>query len=108
MLTYRKLWNPRNRPVVGFFRGVATMRVKVKLFAAAREMVGQGEVAVDLHEGGTVGDLMDQVFARYPKLKGIAASLIFAVNREMVERTAGLREGDEVGVLPPVSGGRNV
>ncbi|MFQ5657794.1 MAG: molybdopterin converting factor subunit 1 [Candidatus Methylomirabilales bacterium] len=83
------------------------MRVKVKLFAAAREIVGQGEVSLDLTEGSTVGDLMEQFFARYPDLKRIAGSLLLAVNREFAERTVKLEEGDEVGVIPPVSGGTN-
>jgi molybdopterin synthase catalytic subunit len=84
------------------------MKVKVKLFAAAREIVGQGEVALDVREGSTVGDVMEHFFARYPKLKGIAGSLVFAVNREVAQRGASVQEGDEVGVLPPVSGGSGV
>ncbi|MFQ5801267.1 MAG: molybdopterin converting factor subunit 1 [Candidatus Methylomirabilales bacterium] len=84
------------------------MRVQVKLFAAAREIVGQGEIFLDLQEGSTVGDLMEHFFARYPQLKGIAGSLLLAVNREFAEPTVRLQEGDEVGVIPPVSGGAGV
>lgn len=84
------------------------MQVRVRLFAAAREIVGRGEVSVELKEGGTVGELLEHVFSQYPGLKGIAASLLIAVNREFAERNAKLQEGDEVGVIPPVSGGRDV
>ncbi len=84
------------------------MRVRVKLFAAAREIVGQGEVALDLKEGSTVSDLMEHFFSHYPRLKGMSGSLLLAVNREFSELTTQLREGDEVGVIPPVSGGRCV
>ena len=84
------------------------MRIQVKLFAAAREIVGQGEVAIELKEGSTVGDLMEGIFSRFPGLKGMAGSLVFAVNRELAERSVGLRDGDEVGVIPPVSGGTDV
>ena len=84
------------------------MRIQVKLFAAAREIVGQGEVAIELKEGSTVGDLMEGIFSRYPRLKGIAGSLLFAVNREVAERSVNLQDGDEVGVIPPVSGGSDV
>jgi molybdopterin synthase catalytic subunit len=84
------------------------MRVRVKFFAAAREIVGQGEVALDLKEGSTVSDLMEHFFSRYPRLKGMAGSLLLAVNREFSELTTQLREGDEVGVIPPVSGGSHV
>ncbi|MFQ5883173.1 MAG: molybdopterin converting factor subunit 1 [Candidatus Methylomirabilales bacterium] len=84
------------------------MQVQIKLFAAAREIVGQGEVSLELTEGSTVGDLMEHFFDRYPKLKAIAGSLLLAVNREFAERTVKLQEGDEVGVIPPVSGGAHV
>lgn len=84
------------------------VRVQVRLFAAARAIVGQGEVSVELKEGSTVGDLMEYFFSRYPELKGIAGSLLLAVNREFAERSVNLQEGDEVGVMPPVSGGGDV
>ncbi|MEE9182348.1 MAG: molybdopterin converting factor subunit 1 [candidate division NC10 bacterium] len=84
------------------------VRVQVRLFAAARTIVGQGEVSVELKEGSTVGDLMEHFFSRYPELKGIAGSLLLAVNREFAERSVNLQEGDEVGVMPPVSGGGDV
>ncbi len=84
------------------------MRVQVKLFAAARDLAGQGEVAVELREGSTVGDLIEHLFIQFPELQEIAGSLVFAVNREVTERTVNLHEGDEVGVIPPVSGGTNV
>ncbi|MEE8325585.1 MAG: molybdopterin converting factor subunit 1 [candidate division NC10 bacterium] len=84
------------------------MQVQVKLFAAARDIVGQGEVSLQLTEGSTVGDLMEHFFTRYPQLKAMAGSLLLAVNREFAERTVKLQEGDEVGVIPPVSGGGQV
>ena len=84
------------------------MQVQVRLFAAARDIVGQAEVSLELKEGSTVGDLMEDFFARYPELKAIAGSLLLAVNREFAERTAKLEEGDEVGLIPPVSGGGGV
>ena len=84
------------------------MQVQVKLFAAAREMVGRGEVSLELGEGSTVGDLLDYLFRQYPQLKAIAGSLLLAVNREFAERTVKLQEGDEVGMIPPVSGGGGV
>ncbi len=84
------------------------MLVQVRLFAAARDIVGQAEVSLELKEGSTVGDLMEDFFARYPELKAIAGSLLLSVNREFAERTAKLHEGDEVGLIPPVSGGEGV
>lgn len=82
------------------------MRVRVRLFAAARAVVGQGEVSVEVEDGSTVGDFMDLFFARHPELAGMAGSLLLAVNREFADQSVGLKDGDELGVMPPVSGGR--
>ncbi len=81
------------------------MKVHVRLFASAREAVGRGEVEVDLGEGATVAHLLESLGATYPRLTPLAPSLLIAVNREYQAREAVLREGDEVGIIPPVSGG---
>ncbi len=96
------------RSISGRVREIFGMRVHVRLFAAAREIVGQGDVSLELADGSTVGDLMEDFFTRYPDLRRIAGSLLLAVNRELAERTVPLHEGDEVGVIPPVSGGGGV
>ncbi len=82
------------------------MRVQVRLFAAARAVVGQGEVSVELEDGSTVGDFMERFLVRYPELAEMAGSLLLAVNREFADQSVGLKDGDEVGVMPAVSGGR--
>lgn len=76
------------------------MHVRVRLFAALRERAGSGSVDVDVPEGATVGDV-------WPTL-GLGeepAGILYALNRSYVERTQGLVAGDEVAVIPPVSGG---
>ena len=81
------------------------MKVRVRLFASAREAVGQGEVEAELGEGATVAQLLERLGATYPRLTPLAPSLLVAVNREYRGRDVSLREGDEVGIIPPVSGG---
>ncbi|HXF98857.1 MAG TPA: molybdenum cofactor biosynthesis protein MoaE [Gaiellaceae bacterium] len=76
------------------------MRVQVRLFAALRERAGRGALDLELPEGAIVEDV-------WPAL-GLGAEppgLLFAVNRAYAERTRPLAEGDEVAVIPPVSGG---
>lgn len=79
--------------------------LRVLCFAAARELVGAGEVAVSVPAGATVATLREALFARYPALAGHARSLRFAVNGEYARDDRGLGEGDEVAVIPPVAGG---
>lgn len=81
------------------------MKVQVRLFATYREIVGAGELAWTLRDSTTVGQLVDAILAKYPRLVGHENSMLLAVNHEVVRPDAVLREGDEVALLPPVSGG---
>jgi molybdopterin converting factor subunit 1 len=81
------------------------VRVRVRLFALAREAAGRSEVEAELGEGATVASLLEALGASYPRLGPLAPSLLVAVNREYRGRDALLRDGDEVGIIPPVSGG---
>ena len=76
------------------------MRVKVRLFAQLRERAGRGEVEVDLPEGARVRDAI-------AALGDVAAGLpvVMAVNREYADEAAPLAAGDELALIPPVSGG---
>lgn len=81
------------------------MKVKVKLFAAFREVVGVKEEDLDLSDGITVDGLLDEYVRRFPALGRYREHIILSVNREYGAPARVLREGDEVSFLPPVSGG---
>jgi molybdopterin converting factor subunit 1 len=75
--------------------------VHVRLFAALRERAGRSAVELDLPAGARVGDVWSAL-----ALGGAEPpSLAFAVNREYASREQALAEGDEVALIPPVSGG---
>ena len=76
------------------------MKVRVRLFAALRERVGSGNVDLDLPEGAAVGDVWEAL-----SLGEEPPGILFAVNRAYAERAQQLRAGDEVALIPPVSGG---
>src|SRR5262245_24909 len=76
------------------------MRVTVRLFAGLREHAGTGRRELELQDGARVGDVWPAL-----DLGDEPAGLVFAVNRSYVERNRGLVEGDEVALIPPVSGG---
>jgi molybdopterin converting factor subunit 1 len=79
--------------------------LKVLCFAAARDIVGGGELAWTIAAGANVATLRGELFERYPALAGHARSLRFAVNGEYAKDDRVLGEGDEVAVIPPVAGG---
>jgi molybdopterin synthase catalytic subunit len=81
------------------------MRVRVKLFARLREMVGAGELERELDEGSTVGDLLNSLYAEYRGLADLTARTVIAVNQEFATPDSRLSDGDEIAIFPPVSGG---
>ena len=76
------------------------MRVAVRLFAGLRERAGTARRDLELAEGATLSDVWPAL-----ALGEEPAGLLYAVNKEYADRAAALAEGDEVAVIPPVSGG---
>jgi molybdopterin synthase catalytic subunit/molybdopterin converting factor small subunit len=76
------------------------VNVRVRLFAALRERAGTGSVEIEIPEGAVVGDVWPVL-----GLGAEPAGLLYAVNRGYADRSATLAPGDEVAVIPPVSGG---
>ena len=74
--------------------------MRVRLFAGLRERAGTGELEVQVADGATVGDVWPLL-----ELGDEPPGLLYARNRAYVERSESLRSGDEVAVIPPVSGG---
>ena len=76
------------------------MRVVVKLFAGLRERAGTGERALELPDGARTADVWPEL-----GLGEEPGGLLYAVNREYAEADLPLADGDEVALIPPVSGG---
>jgi molybdopterin synthase catalytic subunit len=76
------------------------MKVTVRLFAGLRERAGAGRRELELPEGATVADVWPAL-----DLGEEPGGLVYAVNRSYTEQDAVLSDGDEIGLIPPVSGG---
>ena len=81
------------------------MQVKVLFFGQLKDVVGAAEDRVELPEGASVDDLLAHYRKRFPRWEQFRPSLAVAVNQEYADGAARLRGGDEVALLPPVSGG---
>ena len=84
----------------------ATMQFDVQLFALYRERAGSSVVTVDVPDDATVGTLTDVVRGMYPRLAPPEVRIVVAVNAEYADDDQALNPGDEVCLIPPVSGGR--
>jgi molybdopterin converting factor subunit 1 len=81
------------------------MMVPVRLFAAAREIAGGSEVAVEVHDGATVADVQRSLLAMVPKLEQILPHARWAVDAEFAAAETVVNEESEIALIPPVSGG---
>lgn len=80
------------------------MKCRIKAFGISREIIGSKILEMELPEGYPVADFKKDLFKKYPTLVELR-SLYIAVNNEYAEEKAVLREGDEIALIPPVSGG---
>ncbi len=81
------------------------MKIQLLLFASCRDAIGAKELIVELAEGTTAAGLKDELVSRYPKLLPLKEKLLVAANTEYIEGGTVLRDGDEIALIPPVSGG---
>ena len=106
---------PQKGPISFFFRRgrlhkVAAllrldMKIKVLFFASCRDAVGRRSCDWEIAEGCRVADLQRELVAAYPQLAGMQQVLSIAVNAEYAGSHTALKAGDEVALIPPVSGG---
>lgn len=74
----------------------------VLLFAAARDHAGRDSVTVS---APSVGELRRRLSEQYPRLASLLARSAVAVNHDFADDSRPLAPGDEVAIIPPVSGG---
>src|SRR5687768_4637226 len=81
------------------------IKVRVLFFGAARAAVGQEQIEVELESPINAGGARAKLLSLHPSLQRFGKSLLFAVNQQYVQNDREIREGDELAVFPPVSGG---
>jgi MoaE-MoaD fusion protein len=82
-----------------------TITVNVLFFGAARDAVGHEEIQLSINPGSTAAHVFEQLIWTHPELHRFGKSLLLAVNQEYADPHREVRDGDELAVFPPVSGG---
>jgi molybdopterin synthase catalytic subunit len=77
-------------------------------FGLLKDICGGAEARLDLPPGSTTGSVFDHYAAVFPKLRQMASCIVLARNHEFATPREPLSEGDEVALLPPVSGGSHL
>jgi len=81
------------------------MHVQVLPFGVLKDWLGSSVSRVELDPGATVADLLARISASHPGRRDAFRGIAVSVNAEYAPAAHVLRDGDEVGLLPPVSGG---
>ena len=81
------------------------MKIRLRFFAALREIIGLEEMEKEVAEGTTAGRIFEELVDEYPKLSSYGKVIQIAINQEFADRQRVVVSEDEVAFLPPVSGG---
>jgi molybdopterin converting factor subunit 1 len=80
-------------------------KIKVRLFAILREMVGEREITITVPTGITVSYLNNEILKKYPQLKSFGNKFVTSVNCKVTSEDTIITSKDKIALLPPVSGG---
>ena len=82
-----------------------TVTITLKLFAIYQEALGTSERTMTLPVGTTAGDVRDRLLTKHPNLSPWRDLTRFGINLQFAAADTPLQEGDELVLIPPVSGG---
>ena len=81
------------------------MRVRVLFFGMLRDLIGHSEQDLQLPEDARLETVFEHYASQFPRLREMSDSIVLARNEEFAARDGALADGDEVALMPPVSGG---
>lgn len=80
------------------------MKVNVLYFSSIKDKLGKQQEEIEF-DGSSIKDFKEKIAQLYPEIKDNLDRVMFAVNEEYVDLDFVVKEGDVIGIIPPVSGG---
>ena len=81
------------------------MKFHVRFYSQLRDLAGTHQTDVDLNNGATVLDLLENIYAKFPALRSHDKNILIGAGVDFVDRKYKLKPGDEISIMPPVQGG---
>jgi molybdopterin synthase catalytic subunit/molybdopterin converting factor small subunit len=81
------------------------VKITVQFFSFLRQIVGQNDVQLELPSSATVADVLQRLYAQFPRLREAEKTTLIAIGVEFAKRDTALRDGDIVSLMPPLQGG---
>jgi molybdopterin converting factor small subunit len=81
------------------------MKIQVQFFAQLRDLAGAAGLDVDLAEGSTITEVLEQIYRQKPALRAHDKSALIGVGVDFVDRDYVVKPGEEIALMPPVQGG---
>jgi molybdopterin converting factor subunit 1 len=81
------------------------MKIKIKFFAHLRDLMNCETTEITVDQDASVNDVKSIIAERFPKLREHVKTVSFAIDNEYVSKDKKLKDGDEVALIPPISGG---
>ena len=81
------------------------MNVRVQFYAQLRELIGIHELELELPQGATVRELLEEIYAQKHGLRAQDKSILVGAGLEFVDRNYQIKPGEEIAIMPPVQGG---
>jgi molybdopterin converting factor subunit 1 len=87
---------------------VRCLKIKARFFGLYRELVGSSQVDLEIDDKTSLAEMKQKLFVVFPQLVAFKDNLLLAVNSEYGTAEQWLKDGDEIAVLPPLSGGADI
>ena len=81
------------------------MQVRVQFYAQLRDLIGVRQLELELRQGATVRELLEEIYAQQPALRAHDKSILIGAGLEFVDRNYKPTQGEEIAIMPPVQGG---